>query len=92
MQADGTRKPSNAKPTKRPQPMHWKPVKLSALIATIFLTSCAARGTFENEAPSLAAACVVFEPISASRNDTTETIRQIVQHNRVREIICGDQD
>jgi hypothetical protein len=33
---------------------------------------------------------VVFEPITASRNDTTETIRQIVQHNRVREIICGD--
>jgi len=72
--------------------MHWKPVKLSALIAASLLTSCASRETYETSAPSLAAACVVFEPISASRNDTTETIRQIVQHNRVRGIICGDQD
>ena len=90
MQADGTRKPSNVKPIKRPQPMLLKPAKLSALIATLWLTSCASRETSETSAPSLAAACVVFEPISASRNDTTETIRQIVQHNRVREIICGD--
>lgn len=92
MRGDGTRKPSNDKPTKRPQPMHWKPAKLSALIATLWLTSCATPETSETSAPSLAAACVVFEPISASRNDTTETIRQIVQHNRVREIVCGDQD
>jgi hypothetical protein len=72
--------------------MHWKPVKLSLLIAASLLTSCAHRETSETSAPSLAAACVVFEPITASRNDTTETIRQIVQHNRVREIICGDQN
>ena len=92
MQADGTRKPSNDKPTKRPQPMLSKPAKLSALIAASLLTSCASRETSETSAPSLAAACVVFEPITASRNDTTETIRQIVQHNRVRSIICGDQN
>ena len=67
-----------------------KPAKLSALIATSLLTSCASRETSEISAPSLAAACVVFEPITASRNDTTETIRQIVQHNRVRNLICGD--
>ena len=90
MQADGTRKPSNAKAIKRPQPMHWKLVKLSALIATLSLTSCASRETSEISAPSLAAACVVFEPITASQHDTTETIRQIVQHNRVRNLICGD--
>ena len=90
MRADGTRKPSNDKPIKRPQPMHWKPVTPLLLIATISLTSCASRETSEISVPSLAAACVVFEPITASRNDTTETIRQIVQHNRVREIICGD--
>ena len=90
MQAGGTRKPSNDKPTKRPQPMHWKPVRLPLLIAASLLTSCASRETSETSAPSLAAACVVFEPITASRKDTTETIRQIVQHNRVREIICGD--
>jgi len=90
MRADGTRKPSNDTLIKRPQPMHWKPAKLSALIAASLLTSCASRETSEISVPSLAAACVVFEPITASRNDTTETIRQIVQHNRVREIICGD--
>ena len=90
MRADGTRKPSNDKPIKRPQPMHWKLVTPLLLIATISLTSCASRETSETSAPSLAAACVVFEPITASRNDTTETIRQIVQHNRVRSLICGD--
>ena len=67
-----------------------KPAKLSLLIATISLTSCASRETSETSAPSLAAACVVFEPITASQQDTTETIRQIVQHNRVRNLICGD--
>ena len=70
--------------------MHWMPVTLFLLIASLSLTTCATRETSETSAPSLAAACVVFEPISASRNDTTETIRQIVQHNRVRSIICGD--
>jgi len=70
--------------------MRWTPARLSALIATISLMSCATPETSETSPPSLAAACVVFEPISASRNDTTETIRQIVQHNRVREIVCGD--
>ena len=91
MRANGTRKPSNVKPIKRPQPMLLKPAKLSALIATLLLTSCASRETYETSSPSLAAACVVFEPITASRKDTTETIRQVVQHNRVREIICGSQ-
>jgi len=90
MRADGTRKPSNDKPTKRPQPMHWKPATPLLLIATISLTSCASREISEISAPSLAAACVVFEPITASQQDTTETIRQIVQHNRVRNLICGD--
>jgi len=90
MRGDGTRKPSNVKPTKRPQPMHWTPAKLLALIATLWLTSCATPDPSGTSAPSLAAACVVFEPISASRHDTTETIRQVVQHNRVREIVCGD--
>ena len=90
MRADGTRKPSNDKPIKRPQPMHWKLVTPLLLIATLWLTSCATRETFETSAPSLAAACVVFEPITASQQDTTETIRQIVQHNRVRNLICGD--
>ena len=70
--------------------MRWTPAKLLALIATISLMSCATPETSETSAPSLAAACVVFEPISASRHDTTETMRQIVQHNRVREIVCGD--
>ena len=90
MRADGTRKPSNDKPTKRPQRMPWKLVTPLLLIATISLTSCATRETSETSAPSLAAACVVFEPITASQQDTTETIRQIVQHNRVRNLICGD--
>ena len=92
MRANGTRKPSNVKPIERPQPMPLQPAKLLALIATILLTSCATLETSEISSPSLAAACVVFEPITASRKDTTETIRQIVQHNRVRGIICGDQD
>ena len=90
MRADGTRKPSNDKPIKRPQRMPWKLVTPLLLIATISLTSCASRENSETSAPSLAAACVVFEPITASQQDTTETIRQIVQHNRVRNLICGD--
>ena len=70
--------------------MHLSPAKMLALIAASLLTSCATPETSETNAPSLAASCLVFEPITASRNDTTETIRQIVTHNRVREMICGD--
>lgn len=62
------------------------------LAATILLTSC---GTKTDSAsnlppPSLSVACVVFEPIPGSTDDTTETLRAIVAHNAAWDAICDD--
>lgn len=34
-------------------------------------------------------ACLVFEPICASRADTEDTIEQIIGHNVAYEAMCG---
>lgn len=53
-----------------------------ALVVTI-LTGCAS-------APSeIKSACLVFEPICASRADTEDTIKQIIGHNAAFEAVCG---
>ena len=47
------------------------------------LTGCAS-------APSeTESACLVFEPICASRGDTEDTINQIIGHNAAYEAVCG---
>jgi len=52
-----------------------------ALVA--ILTGCAS-------APSeTESACLVFEPICASRGDTEDTIKQIIGHNAAFEAVCG---
>jgi len=52
-----------------------------ALVA--ILTGCASAPS-ENES-----ACLVFEPICASRGDTEDTIKQIIGHNAAYEAVCG---
>ncbi len=60
-----------------------RPLLPLLLIAASFLTSCSALDDAETDPapPSLSVACIVFQPITASGADTTETIRQIVSHN-----------
>jgi len=70
--------------------MHLQLKTTLAAIAASLLTGCALLEISDSDEPSLSAACLVFAPLSASANDTTETIRQIVQHNAAREIICGE--
>jgi len=62
------------------------------ICATILLTSCGTRTGSETEPalppPSLSVACIVFEPITASSRDTTETLRAVAIHNRVWDSLC----
>ena len=73
------------------------PLKKLALlpVALTWLTACSSQDGSEINAtpppPSLAVSCVVFSPITASSRDTTETLRQIVIHNDVWDLICSDQ-
>lgn len=62
------------------------------LAATILLTSCATKTDSGNDLPppSLSVACVVFEPILGSADDSTETLRAIVAHNAAWDAICDD--
>ena len=75
-------------------PMPLKKLALLPVVMT-WLTACSSQDGSEINAtpppPSLAVSCVVFSPITASSRDTTETLRQIVIHNDVWDLICSDQ-
>ena len=60
------------------------------MIVMTLLTGCAKRDASETTEPPLAlsASCLVFAPITAGSQDTTETLRQIVKHNEVYDFIC----
>ena len=61
--------------------------RLSAILLALMLTSCAkttASGVTSN------AACILFQPISWSTEDTDETTRQVKGHNAVYVASCGD--
>ncbi len=62
------------------------------LAATILLASCGTKTDSASDLPppSLSVACVVFEPIPGSTDDTTETLRAIVAHNAAWDAICHD--
>ena len=58
-------------------------IQVAILAAVTILTGCAS-------APSgTEPACLVFEPICASRADTEDTIEQIIGHNVAFEAMCG---
>ena len=65
---------------------------LTCLVATILLSSCETKTDSASDLPppSLSVACVVFEPIPGSTDDTTETLRAIVAHNAAWDAICDD--
>lgn len=77
-------------------PMPLKKLALLPVVMT-WLTACSSQDASEIDTnaapppPSLAVSCVVFSPITASSRDTTETLRQIVMHNDVWDLICSDQ-
>lgn len=52
----------------------------------MMLPGCA---TTASVATDQAAFCVVAEPITWSRSDTRETVRQILEHNAVGIDLCG---
>ena len=58
-------------------------MRVAAFVMAMTLTGCAS-------APSgTEPACLVFEPICASRSDTEDTIEQIIGHNVAYEAMCG---
>ena len=61
-------------------------MRVAAFAMAMTLTGCAS-------APSgTEPACLVFEPICASRADTEDTIEQIIGHNVAFEAMCGRID
>ncbi|AXN95980.1 hypothetical protein [Pasteurella multocida] len=57
---------------------------LVALAVTALLTSCSKTVTYEVTNSS----CAGFNLIKASRQDTTETLRQVLVHNNTYRQIC----
>ena len=60
-------------------------MRVAVFAMAMTLTGCAS-------APSGTDACLVFEPICASRSDTEDTIEQIIGHNVAYEAMCGRID
>jgi hypothetical protein len=56
---------------------------IAMLTAVTILTGCASAPLGTDPA------CLVFEPICASRADTEDTIKQIIGHNAAYEAMCG---
>lgn len=56
---------------------------LIALAVTAFLTSCAKTTTYVP-----INSCAGFSLIKASEKDTTETLRQVLSHNKTYRSIC----
>ena len=63
--------------------MRGAKLMLPAALVVMILTGCA---SVPSETKS---ACLVFEPICASRSDTEDTIKQIIGHNAAFEAVCG---
>jgi hypothetical protein len=57
--------------------------QVAMLAAVTILTGCASAPLGTDPA------CLVFEPICASRADTEDTIKQIIGHNAAYEAMCG---
>jgi hypothetical protein len=53
------------------------------LLATVVLAAC------DKEAISASGACGIFQPIRASKADTTATIVQVKGHNAAGKAACG---
>jgi len=60
-------------------------MRVAVFAMAMTLTGCAS-------VPSETDACLVFEPICASRSDTPETIGQVLEHNAAWEAMCGKME
>ncbi|MDA3977912.1 hypothetical protein PF272_02805 [Gallibacterium sp. AGMB14963] len=56
-----------------------------ALVVMMSLTACSKPATYV-----MNSSCAGFSLIKASRNDTTETLRQILVHNQTYRAICKE--
>lgn len=63
--------------------------KILAACALSLLTGCAS-GSIEINGPT-DSACKSFRPIRASTQDTAETKRQVIGHNKAYDAICPGQ-
>ncbi len=75
------------------QSLNQKLIRFTLTLSCLSLTSCAnltgIRGIDETDYTKIETMCEVFRPIYYSRlNDTEETIRAIIAHNKVYEEIC----
>jgi hypothetical protein len=61
------------------------PKKLASLAVLSMLTAC------QTATPSgvIDTSCLAFEPVTYSRKDTADTVRQIRQHNAAFVALCG---
>lgn len=66
-----------------------KLTKPAALLSGFLLTACGTN-SFEINGPT-DSACKSFRPIRASTQDTAETKRQVIGHNRAYDAICPGQ-
>lgn len=60
-------------------------MRVAAFAMVMTLTGC-------KTVPFETDACLVFEPICASRSDTEDTIKQVIGHNAAFEAMCGRID
>lgn len=63
--------------------------RIVALCTALFLTGCTASNLDLNGPTD--SACKSFRPIRASVQDTAETKRQVIGHNRAYDAICPGQ-
>ena len=62
--------------------MKKKLLPFAALCSLSLLTGCATSG------PAIDGSCRVFKPISNSTQDTAQTRREVIAHNKVFTSIC----
>jgi hypothetical protein len=63
--------------------------KILAACAMSLLTGCAS-GSIDFNGPT-DSACKSFKPIRASKQDTEDTKRQVIGHNRAYDAVCPGQ-
>ena len=64
-------------------------LKMPAVLLSGFLLTGCAIGGLETNGPT-DSACKSFKVIRASKQDTADTRRQVIGHNRAYEAICGE--
>ncbi len=67
-------------------PTRRKPMLLAAALTSCLLSGCSTSGVV-----TVDSSCRSFKPIAMSKNDTPDTKRQIIGHNRAYDAVCPDE-